>query len=161
MYKRDFDRAKFHFNRAIELNPNHAFLVGRMGEVHNFLGDGQTALEYQKRAKMLDPFLPEYCRELEAVAHYVIGDYAACCRVVDEFTRLTRRAAAYRTAAITHLNDAVGLKRAVRELLLLDPNFDPRQFIQTEFYKDRAIAKRLCTELSEALGEMAVKQVIQ
>ena len=73
-----------------------------MGEIHNFLGDGESALEYQKRAKMLDPFLPEYCRELEAVAYYVMKDYEACYRIVGEFARPTRRATAYRTAAATH-----------------------------------------------------------
>lgn len=157
LYQRDFEQALFHFNRAIELNPNHAFLVGRMGEIHNFLGDGQTALEYQKRAKILDPFLPEYCRELEAIAHYVKKDYEACYRVVGEFTRLTRRATAYRAAAATHLNDNKRLQRAVRDLLSIDPDFEPHRFIETEFYKDRKIAKLLETELAEAMAAIPMK----
>ena len=157
LYTRDLERATFHFNRAIELNPNHAFIVGRMGEIHNFMGDGETALEYQNRAKMLDPFLPEYCRELEAVAYYVMQDYEACCRTVDEFTRLTRRAAAYRTAAATHLNDSDKLERAVRDLLLLDPDFKPSQFTQTEYFKDREIAKKLRDELKDAMATTALR----
>ncbi|MEE4237283.1 MAG: adenylate/guanylate cyclase domain-containing protein [Anderseniella sp.] len=158
LYSRDFERAKFHFNRAIELNPNHAFIVGRMGELHNFMGDGASALEYQRRAKMLDPFLPEYCRELEAVAYYVTKDYEACYRVVDEFARPTRRAAAYRAAAAIHMNDEGSLGKAVRALLLLDPNFEPHQFIQTEFYKDRTIAKSLEAELIEALDTTSLRR---
>ena len=158
LYTRDFERAKFHFNRAIELNPNHAFIVGRMGEIHNFLGDGKAALEYQKRAKMLDPFLPAYCRELEAIAYYVMEDYEACCWVVDEFSRTTRRAAAYRAAAATHLNGTVSLDRAVGDLLSLDPDFDPDQFILTEFYKDRATSKRLAAELKEALSAASFRR---
>lgn len=157
LYSRDFDRAKFHFNRAIELNPNHAFIVGRMGEIHNFLGDGKSALEYQKRAKMLDPFLPEYCRELEAIAHYVMKDYDACYRIVGEFSRLTRRAAAYRAAAATHLNREDYQDRVVRDLLSLDPNFDPKQFVLTEFYKDRAISKNLEKELIIALSTTSLR----
>ena len=155
LYQREFETAMYHFDRALELNPSHAYLVGRMGEVHNFLGDGNKALEYQKRAKSLDPFLPEYCRELEAVAHYVIGDYEGCRRVVTEFTRLTRRAAAYRAAATTHLNRTEDTRRAVRELLMIDPAFDPHQFIQTEFYKDPAISHQLEAELTAALATEA------
>lgn len=158
LYSRDFERAKFHFNRAIELNPNHAFIVGRMGEIHNFLGDGESALVYQKRAKMLDPFLPEYCRELEAIAYYVMKDYKSCYRIVGEFGRLTRRAAAYRTAAATHLNGEGNLDQVVRDLLSLDPNFDPKQFVQTEFYKDRATAKRLEAELRNALSATSFRR---
>ncbi|WP_170576174.1 adenylate/guanylate cyclase domain-containing protein [Ruegeria atlantica] len=157
LYVRDFERAKFHFNRALELNPNHAFIVGRTGELHNFLGDGKTALEYQKRAKMLDPFLPEYCRELEAIAYYVMHDFEACYNTVDEFARLTRRAAAYRTAAATHLNNDYKLERAVRDLLLHDPDFRPSTFIQTEYFKDREISKRLKAELRSALATTALR----
>ena len=157
LYQRDFVQALFHFNRAIELNPNHAFLVGRMGEIHNFLGDGQTALKYQKRAKILDPFLPEYCRELEAIAHYVMKDYEACYRVVGEFARLTRRATAYCVAAATHLKDNKRMERAVRDLLSIDPDFEPHQFIETEFYRDREIAKLLEAELDEALAANPMK----
>ena len=65
----EFDRAAYHFQRALEFNPNHAYIVGRTGELHVFLGEGEKALEMQRRAKRLDPFLPEYCRELEAVAN--------------------------------------------------------------------------------------------
>lgn len=157
LYRRDFEQALFHFNRAIELNPSHAFMIGRMGEVHNFLGDGKTALEYQKRAKMLDPFLPEYCRELEAVAYYVLEDYEACCRVVGEFTRPTRRAAAYRAASATHLNSSERLHRAVRDLMALDPGFQPWQFVQTEFYKHQETARRLEAELKDAMATRAIK----
>ena len=158
LHTRDFERAQFHFNRAIELNPNHAFIVGRMGEIHNFLGDGEAALEYQRRAKILDPFLPAYCRELEAIAYYVLGDFEACCRVVDEFSKTTRRAAAYRAAAATHLDGAVNLDRVVGDLLYLDPDFDPNQFIVTEPYKDVSTTKRLAAELDEALSTLSLHQ---
>jgi len=155
-YQSDFERAKYHFGRALQLNPSHAFLVGRMGELHNFLGDGRTALEYQQRAKRLDPFLPEYCRELEAVAHYVLEDYEACYRVVCEFTRLTRRAAAYRAASATQLGEDSRVEFAVRELLMLDPNFDSEQFIQTEYFKDRTMANLLRDRLSKAIAKTSI-----
>ncbi len=150
LYQRDFARAEHHFTRALELNPNHAFIVGRMGELYNFLGDGRRALEFQTRAKTLDPFLPEYCRELEAVAHYVLGQYRACCQVVDEFSRLTRRAAAYRAAAAQHLDDAALLRRSVQDLFTLDPNFAPNSFVATEFYRDPKFRDLLKADLKAA-----------
>ena len=155
-YQSDFERAKYHFGRALSLNPSHAFLVGRMGELYNFLGDGKSALEYQKRAKMLDPFLPEYCRELEAVAHYVLGDFDDCYRVVGEFTHLTRRGAAYRAAAATQVNDPWKVEAAAQDLLMLDPNFDPGHFIETEYYQDRQIAQVLKDRLEEALAAVRI-----
>jgi len=64
--ERRFDAAAYHFRRALALNPNHPFILGRIGELYNFIGEPEKALDYVARAKALDPFLPEYCRELEA-----------------------------------------------------------------------------------------------
>lgn len=157
LYSKEFDKALFHFKRALELNPNHAFVVGRTGEVYNFLGDGKTALEYQKRAKNLDPFLPEYCRELEAIAYYVLGDYQRCYQVVDEFSRLSRRAAAYRAAAAVRINEPDKLQQAVKALLTTDPKFDPRQFVQTEFYKDDRMIDQLKSDLGQAIATASLR----
>jgi len=155
LYSKDFDVALFHFKRALEINPNHAFLVGRMGEVYNFLGDGKTALEYQQRAKILDPFLPEYCRELEAIAFYVLRDFVKCFQVVNEFSKLTRRAAAYRVAAAVYLNDTEKTRRAVNALFTIDPKFSSTQFIETEFYKDEVMTIQLKADLDQAVSSLA------
>jgi len=159
LYQKDFDRSLYHFKRALELNPNHAFIVGRMGEVYNFIGDGRTALEYQQRAKILDPFLPEYCRELEAVAYYVLEDYRNCYQVVGEFSRPSRRAAAYRAAAAVHLEDPVRLQQAINSLLTIDPKFEPTKFVQTEFYKDEQFSGQLERDLEDAISSTALKLV--
>ncbi|MCV2887078.1 adenylate/guanylate cyclase domain-containing protein [Ruegeria aquimaris] len=155
-YQSDFELARYHFDRALDLNPSHAYVVGRTGELYNFLGDGKAALTYLDRAKMLDPFLPEYCRELEAVAHYVLGDFETCFRVVGEFARLTRRAAAYRSAAATQLNQPDLVKKSAHDLLMLDPQFDPELFVQTEYYKDRDFAHLLRDRIRDALSAVAV-----
>ena len=76
MYLQQWDKARFHFERALEMNPNHAYVVGRTGELYNFIGEPDKALDMVARALRLDPFLPDYCRELEIVAHYGKGDYA-------------------------------------------------------------------------------------
>ncbi|MBL4767205.1 MAG: tetratricopeptide repeat protein [Rhodobacteraceae bacterium] len=62
LYEKDFERSLNHFNRAIQLAPNHAYIVALSGLVHCYLGEGETALQYQRRALSLDRFLPEFCR---------------------------------------------------------------------------------------------------
>ncbi|MCG8325737.1 MAG: adenylate/guanylate cyclase domain-containing protein [Thiotrichales bacterium] len=150
LYARDYERAEYHFERALSLNPNHAYIVGRMGELYTFLGDGKKALEYQRRATKLDPLLPAYCRELEAVAHYVIGEHQETVRVVAQLPRPTRRAVAYCAAALTHLNDQSALDRALEDLRVIDPVFTINGFLASEFYKDRQIRRRLSDDLKKA-----------
>ncbi len=147
IFQRDFERAHYHFDRALQLNPNHAYMIGRMGEYYNFIGDGRRALELQRRARALDPFLPEYCRELEAVAHYVLEEYETCLAVVAQFTRVTRRAAAYGAAAALHLSDG-RVESMARTLFMIDPTFEPAAFLQSERYRDPAMIERLRRDLA-------------
>lgn len=150
LYIRDFDKAEYHFQQCIALNPNHAYIVGRMGELYNFLGDGEKALEYQNRAKKLDPLLPAYCRELEAVAYYVLRNYHDTVSVVSQLLHKSQRSCAYQVAALSHLDDVTDLSKAVEELLISNPNFSIRNFLETEFYKDEDIPRQLAIDLKKA-----------
>ncbi len=146
----EFDRAAYHFQRALEINPNSAYIVGRTGELHVFLGEGEKALEMQRRAKRLDPFLPEYCRELEAVANYVLERFQDTTAVVAHLPRLTRRAAAYNVAATVHVGGADEIARAVGALLRIDPAFTIAKFLAGEHYKDALYNDRLGGDLTTA-----------
>ncbi|MEO1019570.1 MAG: tetratricopeptide repeat protein, partial [Pseudomonadota bacterium] len=150
LYSRSYEKAEYHFLRALALNPNHAYIVGQVGELYNFLGDGEKALEFQKRARMLDPSLPAYCRELEAVANYMLERYAETARVVGELNRVTRRAAVYRAAALRHLEDRGALERAVSEVLRIDPVFSTHTFLASEYYRDRTLRDRIGNDLEAA-----------
>ena len=134
LYQRDFDRARYHFSRALEINPNHAYILGRMGELYLFLGEPEKALQYQQQAVRLDPGLPGYCRELEVIAYYLLGDYQKVVCVVAELPRKPRRCCAYAVAALTHFGDKDQLQRGIEELLACDPEFSVCEFMKTEFY---------------------------
>ena len=143
----EWERSRFHFERALEINPNHANIVARAGEIYNFLGDPDRALEMVARALRLDPFLPDYCRELEISARYNKGDYAGATQAAAEMTRMTRRAAAYNAAAIRH-TDGHRLSDAVSELLRIDPEFRISTLLKTEYYRDQTTKKRLAEDLA-------------
>ncbi len=104
----------------------------------------------QRRAKRLDPFLPEYCRELEAVANYVLERYQETTAVIAQLPRLTRRAAAYNVTATAHLGDAEDIARAVEALLRIDPEFTIAKFVSGEHYKDAVYKDRLVGDLARA-----------
>ena len=150
LYSREFDKAEYHFQRGLDLNPNHAYIVGRMGELYNFLGDGNKALKYQNRAKALDPLLPAYCRELEAAAHYVLGNYHDTVSVVSQLLHKSHRSLAYRVAALSHLDDDSALNKAVEELLISNPNFSISKFLMTEYYRDDDVPRQLAIDFQKA-----------
>jgi TolB-like protein/class 3 adenylate cyclase len=147
---RNYAKAEQHFLRAIELNPNHAFIVARTAELYNMLSEPTKAMAMLERAKRLDPFLPDYCREGAAVSHYLLEQHAEVLKVNASFHRLTRRAAAYGAAAAVHLASAAERQSAAEELLRLDPKFRIAGFLKFEPYKDASRAERLKVDLSAA-----------
>jgi TolB-like protein len=150
LYARKYDKAKYHFKRALELNPNHAYVVGRMGELYNFLGEPEKALEYQLRARRLDPFLPEYCRELEAAACYLLERYHQTLEIISQLSRNTRRAVTYGAAAAVHLNDQELISKSANLVLKVDPEFSVNSFLSSEFYRNRKTRDRLEKDLIAA-----------
>jgi tetratricopeptide (TPR) repeat protein len=147
---RNYAKAEQHFLRGIELNPNHAYIVARTAELYNMVGEPTKAMAMLERAKRLDPFLPDYCREGAAVSHYLLEQYAEVLEVNALFRRLTRRAAAYGAAAAVHLPSAPEAQNAADDLLRLDPQFRIAGFLKFEPYKDASRAERLRADLTAA-----------
>jgi adenylate cyclase len=147
---RNYAQAEQHFLRAIELNPNHAYILARTAELYNMLNEPAKAMEMLDRSKRLDPFLPDYCREGEAVSLYLLKRYTDVLEVNARFRRLTRRAAAYGSAAAVHVGSGEETAIAVEALLRLDPQFRIRAFLKFEPYRDARHAKRLTDDLTAA-----------
>ena len=110
----------------------------------------EKALDYQNRAKILDPLLPTYCRELEAAAHYVLGNYHDTVSVVSQLLHKSKRSHAYLVAALSHLDDEMTLRKAVDELLVANPSFSISAFLESEYYKDEVVPQQLAIDLKKA-----------
>jgi len=121
-----------------------------MGSLYIYLGDAIKALEYQNRAKALDPLLPAYCREIEVLAHYGLGNYKDSVNVASQFLHQSQSSHAYRVAALSHLDDEKALSKAVEELLICNPKFSVKNFIKAETYRDDDIPLQLAKDLKKA-----------
>ena len=55
----DLDRAAFHQNRALELNPNDDLIVVQQGELLTWMGKTGDAIYWIRKAMRLNPFFPE------------------------------------------------------------------------------------------------------
>ncbi|WP_169566989.1 adenylate/guanylate cyclase domain-containing protein [Sneathiella limimaris] len=150
LYNMDLERAKYHYQRALELLPNHSYIVGRMGELYVYMGDGETALRYQKAAAELDPLLPAYCRELEIAAHYILGEYEEAANLLSHLTQASRRALVYGIAAQVHLNNPTILSKRLQELQEIDPEITISEFLSHEFYVEEIFVNKLKEDLTSA-----------
>ena len=97
---RDFDKAEFHIERALALNPNDDKIVCQIGELATYSGRPEEGERWVRRAIRLNPLqqLPRYWLRL-AQALYHQHRFAEClamlgCEVIRVPHQLTYRAAA-------------------------------------------------------------------
>ena len=55
MMRSDFTASRHHHERALELAPNEAYVVGRCGAFYTWVGEPERALGLLDRAEALDP----------------------------------------------------------------------------------------------------------
>jgi adenylate cyclase len=98
--RNDLDKAVFHQQRALALNPNDDLIVVQQGEVLTWLGQAEEGIEWIRKAMRLNPYHPErfwfhlaraqfvarrYAETIESLRHISAPDtphhalFAACC----------------------------------------------------------------------------------
>jgi adenylate cyclase len=72
----DLDKAVFHQQRALALNPNDDLIVVQQGEILTWLGEAESGIEWIRKAMRLNPFHPERFWFHLARAQFVARRYA-------------------------------------------------------------------------------------
>ncbi len=72
----DFDKAIYHQQRALALNPNDDLIVVQQGEILTWLGQGDEGIEWIRKAMRLNPYHPERFWFHLARAQFVAQQYA-------------------------------------------------------------------------------------
>ena len=146
---RNYEKAEYHFQRGLELNPNHAYIAAKTAALYAYTGRPEKSLELLALAERLDPSLPDYCREEAVVAYYVLERWSDVLATAAAMTRCTRRAAVYVAASSVHYKGEDS-KEAARMVLRIDPDFSIKAFVVQEPYRDREQRKRLQADLAAA-----------
>jgi len=74
--RNDLDKAVFHQQRALALNPNDDLIVVQQGEVLTWLGQAEEGIEWIRKAMRLNPYHPERFWFHLARAQFVARRYA-------------------------------------------------------------------------------------
>ena len=83
----DHDKAAYHQERALALNPNYDLVVVQQGELLTWLGRPEEGIDWIRKAMRLNPYHPERFWNHLGRACYCAEKYA---EAVDAFSRITR-----------------------------------------------------------------------
>jgi TolB-like protein len=73
LYRRRFDEAAFHVDRALNLNPNDTDVLVHAGMCRAYLGHGESALALGTKAMRLNPGFPPWYTAPVGLALFVLG----------------------------------------------------------------------------------------
>ena len=143
-HKGDRDGARFHHERALEMAPNDAYIMGRVAAFHTFMGETDRALELIGRAEELDPFLPVYMVEERLIAEYVRGNYEIAVAEAARLPFQSRRSRYYTAAALVALNRVDEARSLIQEGVFVDKGMS-EVFLtgQEHYYLDSSIFETL------------------
>ena len=103
--------------RALDLNPNNPDALGRIGQVFNFYGENERAINILLNAIELDPFAPAQWRNFLSRAYFFSGQYEKAALVS---TACIERAPiepchVTRIASLGHLKKSDAAKKAIAD----------------------------------------------
>jgi adenylate cyclase len=131
----DHDKAAYHQERALALNPNYDLVVVQQGELLTWLGRPEEGIDWIKKAMRLNPHHPERFWSHLGRAYFVARRYA---EAVEAFSRISRpddTLHAFLAAALARLGDRTAAAAHVGEVLRLDPSFSVAAHLSTLHYR--------------------------
>jgi adenylate cyclase len=148
--RNDMNRARYHQDRALELNPNYDLVVVQMGELFTWLGRAEEGLEWIRKAMRLNPHHPVRFWSHLGRAHFVGRQYA---QAIEDFMHLSTMDAqqhAFIAACYGWLGDRTASSAHVTRLRQLDPELDLEKFLATMHYANDADLQHLREGLVKA-----------
>src|SRR5262245_54622356 len=139
----DFKASRHHHDRALEMAPNDAYMIGRCAAFYTFAGEPERALALLDRAEALDPFLPVWITEERVAALYVLNRYDEMFAVARALPFQTRRTLIYRMAARMASGESERAGQLALQALALDPSLSSEYIPNQEWFKDQAIVSEL------------------
>jgi len=135
---RDHDKALYHQERALALNPNDDLIVVQQGEVLTWIGQAEQGIEWIQKAMRLNPYHPERFWSHLGRAYFVARRYGEAIKAFQRISRADHSHLAFLAACHAQLGDAAAATGAVHEVLQRAPDFSIARFIATQHYKQES-----------------------
>jgi adenylate cyclase len=138
----DHDKASYHQERALALNPNYDLVVVQQGELLTWLGRPEEGIDWIRKAMRLNPCHPERFWSHLGRACYCAEKYAEAAEAFSRIARPDCTHHAFLAATFAQMGNAVASAAHAAEVLRRDPGFSVAACIATQHYKREADRQR-------------------
>src|SRR6185503_14977600 len=132
----DHERASYHQQRALSLNPNDDLIVVQQGELLTWLGQAEEGIEWIRKAMRLNPYHPARFWAHLGRAYFVARRYAEAADAVLHISTLDAFHLASLAACYAQMGDAAAAATYARNALAHKPDFSiERDYLPALHYK--------------------------
>lgn len=151
LYRRSFEHALQHMQRALEINATNQWNTADMGEVLCYLGRAPEALVWFKRARQIDPYFdPPWYWYGQGLVHMILGDYAAAVAAFERAPQHPFYVSAYLAGCHSKLGDRSRASLLAAACLNEKTDFTIGRWMPKEPFKSVADQTRLAECLRAA-----------
>ena len=127
LVRNDFDKAVYHQQRALALNPNDDLIVVQQGEIMTLLGQGEEGIDWIRKAMRLNPYHPERFWFHLARAQFAAKRYADAVESLRHLTATDGLQHALLAACYAQMRDAEHAAAHAAEVIKRIPGFAIRK----------------------------------
>lgn len=138
----DHDKASYHQERALALNPNYDLVVVQQGELLTWLGRPEEGIDWIKKAMRLNPYHPERFWSHLGRACYCTEKYAEAAEAFSRITRPDHTHHAFLAATFAQMGNAVAAAAHAAEVLKREPKFSAAVYLTSQHYKRQVDRER-------------------
>jgi len=143
LFRREFDLAGLHYERALALNPNDTTVIAVRADWLTRVGRVSEALAELDEALRRDPFPPNWYWETRSVALLRAGRFAETIECIKRMTQKFSWSHADLAACYAHLGRMDEARVEAAEVLRMQPNFTISWLLREEPDKNPADAEPL------------------
>ena len=131
----EHEKAQYHQERALGLNPNNDLILVQQGELLTWLGRPEDGIEWIRKAMRVNPYHPERFWNHLGRAYYTARQYPEAVAALSRVTRPDYTHHALLAAALAQLGDKTAAAAHTQEVLRQEPRFSIQRFLSTLHYK--------------------------
>jgi len=131
----DHEKAIYHQERALGLNPNDDLIVVQQGEILTWLGRPEEGIEWIRKAMRLNPYHPERFWSHLGRAYFTARRYDEAIKAFQRVANADDAHFAALSAGYGALGDDVAANASAKDVLKRTPDFSVAKHLTTQHYK--------------------------
>ena len=138
----DFELARHHQERAMELCPSDAYIMGKNAALLVYLGEPEKALEIVQHAMRINPFCPDDLFVDEGMCYFWLGKYSEAVNCFRKMKTPDRESVFYLTASLSKLGEGIKSAETLKQAFKMT-DLSVEDFLLTQHYQNPELNQEL------------------